>query len=160
MLPMSAQVLPASEDQWLLCLAGILTLCTSSQGLLTTASKAPGGGYAYNFATVPFLAEALKFCISAWLLRGQMRTAPEAAQMTRTWASVMLFPIPSVIYWIHNNVQVLALQRQSVRPLPLHDKLLTRRWQLPPYPKMLCGCALHASRLLRSDHARRVQCSF
>lgn len=101
--------------------AGILTLCTSAQGLLTTASKAPGGGYAYNFATVPFLAEALKLSISAWLLRGQMRTAPEAAQMTRTWASVMLFPVPSVIYWVHNNVQVLP--HNSLCPARIHQML-------------------------------------
>ena len=104
----SASPLPAVQNKQMLLNAGILTLCTSAQGLLTTASKAPGGGYAYNFATVPFLSEALKFSISAWLLRGQLRTAPEAAQMTRTWGSIMLFPIPSVIYWIHNNVQVLS----------------------------------------------------
>ena len=86
--------------------AGILTLCTSSQGLLTTASKSADGTYSYNFATVPFLAEALKFFISAWLFRRQARQTPDAAQITRTWESVMLFPVPSIIYWIHNNVQV------------------------------------------------------
>lgn len=29
--------------------------------------------------------------------------------MTRTWQSVALFPIPSIIYWVHNNVQVRRL---------------------------------------------------
>ena len=42
-----------------LMMATILTLATSSQGLLTTASKS-NGEYRYNFATVPFLAEILK----------------------------------------------------------------------------------------------------
>jgi solute carrier family 35 (UDP-sugar transporter), member A1/2/3 len=42
-----------------LSMAAILTLATSSQGLLTTASKS-NGEYKYNFATVPFLAELLK----------------------------------------------------------------------------------------------------
>lgn len=88
------------------CIAGILTLCTSSQGLLTTASKATDGSYSYNFGTAPFLAEVLKFLISAWLFRRQSRLTPDAAQITRTWESAMLFPVPSIIYWIHNNVQV------------------------------------------------------
>lgn len=30
----------------------------------------------------------------------------QAARMTRTWQSILLFPIPSIIYWLHNNVQV------------------------------------------------------
>jgi hypothetical protein len=42
-----------------LVMAAILTLATSSQGLLTTASKS-NGEYRYNFATVPFLAEVFK----------------------------------------------------------------------------------------------------
>lgn len=42
-----------------LMMAATLTLATSSQGLLTTASKS-NGEYRYNFATVPFLAEVLK----------------------------------------------------------------------------------------------------
>jgi UDP-sugar transporter A1/2/3 len=46
-----------------LSIAIVLTLATSSQGLLTTASK-ENGIYTYNFATVPFLAEAIKLvCI-------------------------------------------------------------------------------------------------
>jgi UDP-sugar transporter A1/2/3 len=46
-----------------LLMAGLLTALTSSQGLLTTASKT-GGAYAYNFAAVPFLAEPTKLAIS------------------------------------------------------------------------------------------------
>lgn len=30
----------------------------------------------------------------------------QAARMTRTWQSILMFPIPSIIYWLHNNVQV------------------------------------------------------
>mmetsp|Transcript_20867 Transcript_20867/g.62797 ORF Transcript_20867/g.62797 Transcript_20867/m.62797 type:complete len:334 (+) Transcript_20867:371-1372(+) len=87
-----------------------LTLTTSSLGLLTTASKSADGTYAYNSATVPFLAELLKLLISIHLLRQQLRTSPEVARMTRTWQSMALFPVPSVIYWVHNNVQFWTLK--------------------------------------------------
>ncbi|KAL6008773.1 hypothetical protein ACLOJK_021999 [Asimina triloba] len=40
--------------------AGFLTLLTSSQGILTTLSQS-NGGYTYDYATVPFLAEIFKF---------------------------------------------------------------------------------------------------
>ena len=46
-----------------LLMAGLLTALTSSQGLLTTASKT-GGAYAYTVAAVPFLAELTKLAIS------------------------------------------------------------------------------------------------
>ena len=75
------------------------------QGLLTTASKAPGGEYAYNTASVPLLAEALKLAVSAWLLERQRRTAPELARTTRSLRGAALFVVPSLIYWLHNNVQ-------------------------------------------------------
>lgn len=57
--------------------AGALTLLTSSLGLLTTASKSKDGSYAYNSATVPFLAESLKLTVSMYLLRSQQRSNPE-----------------------------------------------------------------------------------
>ena len=52
--------------------AGGLTLLTSSLGLLTTASKSKDGSYAYNSATVPFLAESLKLAVSGYLLQRQV----------------------------------------------------------------------------------------
>lgn len=58
---------------------GGLTVLTSSLGLLTTASKSSDGSYAYNSATVPFLAEALKLAVSMYLLRSQQRTNPEVS---------------------------------------------------------------------------------
>jgi hypothetical protein len=57
--------------------AGALTVLTSSLGLLTTASKSKDGSYAYNSATVPFLAESLKLTVSMYLLRSQQRSNPE-----------------------------------------------------------------------------------
>lgn len=89
--------------------AVLLTLTTSSQGLLTTASKTKGG-YDYNFATVPFLAEVVKLCISSYLLSKQKQQQPEAARTTRQWKTALLFLVPSIIYWIHNNVQFLTLR--------------------------------------------------
>lgn len=54
---------------------------------------------------VPFLAELLKLLVSFYLLRKQQKETPELARMTQTWQSIMLFPVPSLIYWVHNNVQ-------------------------------------------------------
>jgi UDP-sugar transporter A1/2/3 len=39
--------------------AVLLTILTSSQGILTTLSQSDGG-YKYDYATVPFLAEVFK----------------------------------------------------------------------------------------------------
>eukprot|EP00884_Botryococcus_braunii_P003112 jgi/Botrbrau1/12801/Bobra.117_1s0017.2 len=89
--------------------AATLTLATSSQGLLTTASKTDGK-YSYNFATVPFLAELLKLIISGILLNRQRRESPETTRVTLNLRTYLLFAVPSVIYWLHNNVQFLTLQ--------------------------------------------------
>lgn len=86
-------------------MAALLTILTSAQGLLTTASKT-NGQYAYNFATVPFLAEIVKLVISWNLLQQQKKDQPEQARMTKDWKTIMLFPVPSLIYMVHNNVQV------------------------------------------------------
>jgi UDP-sugar transporter A1/2/3 len=79
------------------------------QGLLTTASKRDGG-YRYNFATVPLLAEVLKLLISTALLHRQKATNPEAARITKHWRTAILFLVPSIIYWLHNNVQFVTLK--------------------------------------------------
>ena len=52
--------------------AGVLTVLTSSQGLLTTASKRDGK-YEYNFGVVVLLAETVKFCVACLLLRKARR---------------------------------------------------------------------------------------
>ncbi|KAF5953121.1 hypothetical protein HYC85_011065 [Camellia sinensis] len=79
--------------QWYV-VAAILTILTSSQGILTTLSQS-NGGYKYDYATVPFLAEVFK--------------RPTPPRMTTDWKSVRLYPIPSIIYLIHNNVQFATL---------------------------------------------------
>ncbi|KAL4853620.1 CMP-sialic acid transporter 1 [Chlorella vulgaris] len=92
-----------------LLMAGLLTLLTSSQGLLTTASKT-GDSYAYDFATVPFLAELTKLGISYYLLLRQRAADPASIRMTRDWRTVALFIVPSIIYMFHNNVQFFFLK--------------------------------------------------
>ncbi|KAF5938466.1 hypothetical protein HYC85_022725 [Camellia sinensis] len=87
--------------------AALLTILTSSQGILTTLSQS-NGGYKYDYATVPFLAEAFKLAVSGLLLwRECQNSSPR--RMTTEWKSVCLYPIPSTIYLIHNNVQFATL---------------------------------------------------
>lgn len=93
--------------QTFLC-ASILTLATSSQGIFTTASKVEGR-YLYNFATVPFFAETLKLLVSLFFLV-RLRMSGESVKMTRNWSTWALFPIPSIIYVVHNNVQFYMLK--------------------------------------------------
>nr|DAD19143.1 TPA_asm: hypothetical protein HUJ06_020606 [Nelumbo nucifera] len=77
------------------------------QGILTTLSQS-NGGYKYDYATVPFLAEVFKLLVSSFLLWRECQSSP-LPRMTIEWKSVRLFPIPSIIYLIHNNVQFATL---------------------------------------------------
>lgn len=88
----------------------MLTVLTSSQGLLTAASKSPDGSYAYNFATVPFFAEAAKFFISWYLLQRQKSRDGGSIRMTKDIKTLALFVVPSLIYMVHNNVQFFFLK--------------------------------------------------
>ncbi|XP_042953984.1 LOW QUALITY PROTEIN: CMP-sialic acid transporter 1-like [Carya illinoinensis] len=92
--------------QWYF-VAALLTILTSSQGILTTLSQS-NGRYLYDYATVPFLAEVFKLVVSSLLLWQECRVSP-STRMTTDWKSVRLFPIPSVIYLVHNNVQFATL---------------------------------------------------
>ncbi|TXG50629.1 hypothetical protein EZV62_023153 [Acer yangbiense] len=92
--------------QWYF-VAVLLTILTSSQGILTTLSQS-NGGYKYDYATVPFLAEVFKLLVSSLLLWRECRKSP-LPRMTTEWKSVRLYPIPSIIYLIHNNVQFATL---------------------------------------------------
>lgn len=86
-----------------------LTLLTCSQGIMMAASKVDGK-YPYNVATVPLFSELTKLIISAYFLYLAKQKDPKGTQMTVAWESVRLFPIPSVIYLIHNNVQFFTIQ--------------------------------------------------
>ncbi|KAK4738878.1 hypothetical protein R3W88_002575 [Solanum pinnatisectum] len=87
--------------------ASLLTVLTSSQGILTTLSQS-NGGYKYDYATVPFLAEVFKLLVSSVFLWREMQNSPPP-KMMMDWKSVRLYPIPSIIYLIHNNVQFATL---------------------------------------------------
>ncbi|KAK4483514.1 hypothetical protein RD792_010711 [Penstemon davidsonii] len=92
--------------QWYV-VASVLTILTSSQGILTTLSQS-NGGYKYDYATVPFLAEVFKLVVSCVMLWREYQKSPPP-KMTTEWKSVRLYPIPSIIYLIHNNVQFATL---------------------------------------------------
>ncbi|KAB2608850.1 CMP-sialic acid transporter 1-like [Pyrus ussuriensis x Pyrus communis] len=92
--------------QWYF-VAALLTVLTSSQGILTTLSQS-NGKYKYDYATVPYLAEVFKLIVSSLLLWRECRISP-SVRITTDWRSVRLYPIPSVIYLIHNNVQFATL---------------------------------------------------
>ncbi|KAE8056050.1 hypothetical protein FH972_012849 [Carpinus fangiana] len=92
--------------QWYF-VAALLTVLTSSQGILTTLSQS-NGRYLYDYATVPFLAEVFKLVVSSILLWRECRVS-SSPRMTTEWKTVRLYPIPSIIYLIHNNVQFATL---------------------------------------------------
>ncbi|XP_072985768.1 CMP-sialic acid transporter 1 isoform X2 [Typha latifolia] len=87
--------------------AALLTLLTSSQGILTTLSQS-NGRYKYDYATIPFLAEIFKLLVSSFFLWKESQSS-SPPRMTTEWKSVRLFPIPSIIYLVHNNVQFATL---------------------------------------------------
>ncbi|XP_054779681.1 CMP-sialic acid transporter 1 [Prosopis cineraria] len=87
--------------------ATLLTILTSSQGILTTLSQS-NGGYKYDYATVPFLAEVFKLAVSSLLLGKEFHKSP-MPKMTMERKSVALYVVPSIIYLIHNNVQFATL---------------------------------------------------
>ena len=88
--------------------AVLLTCMACMQGLLTTASKV-NGGYEYRFGVVVFLAEGLKLLIAAQLLRAARRRDPAGNPMTRDFKTMVMFPVPSVIYLVQNNIQFVFL---------------------------------------------------
>mmetsp|Transcript_934 Transcript_934/g.3017 ORF Transcript_934/g.3017 Transcript_934/m.3017 type:complete len:333 (-) Transcript_934:1080-2078(-) len=87
-----------------LYVAALLTAFTCSQGLLMEGSKVDGR-YPYNSSVVPLLAEVVKFAFSCCLLYRQRRRDPNGTLMTTDLGNVLLYPVPSVIYVVHNNVQ-------------------------------------------------------
>ncbi|KAL4567023.1 hypothetical protein LXL04_022593 [Taraxacum kok-saghyz] len=97
---------PENEMQWYV-VASLLTVLTSSQGILTTLSQS-NGGYKYDYATIPFLAEIFKLIVSSIFLWRECKKSPPP-RMTTDWKTIRLYPIPSVIYLIHNNVQFATL---------------------------------------------------
>ncbi|EFJ23737.1 hypothetical protein SELMODRAFT_102373 [Selaginella moellendorffii] len=97
----------ASKKTLTVVIAAILTLLTSSQGILTALSQS-NGGYDYDYATVPFLSELLKLAFSGVFLWNEVRSS-SSTQITGDWKTMRLYPIPSVIYLIHNNVQFATL---------------------------------------------------
>ncbi|URE36205.1 hypothetical protein MUK42_34436 [Musa troglodytarum] len=80
----------------------------SCAGILTTLSQSHGK-YKYDYATVPFLAEVFKLMVSGFFLWKECQASSSAPRMTTDWKSVRLFPIPSIIYLVHNNVQFATL---------------------------------------------------
>lgn len=145
------------------------TVWLNIQGILTTLSQS-NGGYKYDYATIPFLAEIFKvsffllsisafsvYCsqflsilvlnsrvshvefklynfieapqwfwlhqyftdicchlfvlqllVSSFYLWKDSRSS-SPPRMTKEWKSMRLFPIPSIIYLVHNNVQFATL---------------------------------------------------
>ena len=91
--------------------AALLALVTSAHGLLTTASLGGKEKYSYNVATVPLLAEAVKLSISFLLLRREMssKESGNRVMMTTQVKTVLLYPIPSLIFLLHQAVSFPAL---------------------------------------------------
>ena len=81
------------------------------QGILTAASKV-NGKYEYNFATIPFISEVIKFVVSAALLRKALasKSSAKPVKVTIDAKKSLLYVTPSLIYLVHNNVQFFTLK--------------------------------------------------
>ncbi|XP_021890962.1 CMP-sialic acid transporter 1-like [Carica papaya] len=55
-----------------------------------------------------FWLKVLKLLVSSLILWRECQTSP-SPRITTEWKTVRLFPIPSIIYLIHNNVQFATL---------------------------------------------------
>ncbi|XP_062107486.1 CMP-sialic acid transporter 1-like isoform X2 [Humulus lupulus] len=77
--------------------AVLLTVLTSSQGILTILSQSNGNGkYMYDYATISFLTEVFKLLVSSLLLWRECQASP-STRMTTNWKSMRLYPISSII---------------------------------------------------------------
>ncbi|XVF22420.1 hypothetical protein REPUB_Repub12eG0170800 [Reevesia pubescens] len=80
--------LEVTKMKWYL-VASLLTVLTSSQGILTTLSQI-NGKYKYDYATVPFLAEVFKLIVSSVFLWRECKKSP-SPKMTTDWKSIRCF---------------------------------------------------------------------
>jgi len=90
----------------------LVSICYALLGTLSQLSKAPDGSYLYSLPTVIFLAEAVKLCISLCFLTHEVGSLSTAVQ-TVVGSSVMkwlAFVVPSVLYSINNNLDMLNNQ--------------------------------------------------
>ena len=79
-----------------------LTAVTSALALIIKATKSRAGEFDFEFQTVTFLSECLKFLISCVQLAGEDKEA------VRTVKTTVFFGIPAVIYMVSNNLVWLA----------------------------------------------------
>ncbi|KAF3335569.1 CMP-sialic acid transporter 1-like isoform X1 [Carex littledalei] len=98
--------------QWYF-VAALLTILTSSQGILTKLSQNKDSTYDYDTATVPFLGEIFKLLVSCFFLWREKLASPTPLKITKEWRSMQLFLVPSVIYLFHNNITFLTLKYLS-----------------------------------------------
>jgi hypothetical protein len=70
--------------------------------------------------------------VSSALLYRDYKRSPSTTHITLDWKSARLYPIPSLIYLVHNNVQFLTLKcvasscscSSSSSPLPTRTRLM------------------------------------
>ncbi|KAH9775215.1 CMP-sialic acid transporter 1 [Citrus sinensis] len=69
----------------------------------------------------------MQLVVSSILLWRELRM-PSSPKMTTEWRSVRLFPIPSIIYLVHNNVQFATLTYVDTSTLFLRRRLSMLQW--------------------------------
>ena len=71
--------------------------------------------------------------VSSALLYRDYQRNPGTTNITLDWKSARLYPIPSLIYLVHNNVQFLTLKCVACSPPP---PMLSRRTRSPTTVRM------------------------
>eukprot|EP00899_Mesostigma_viride_P023392 jgi/Mesvir1/4237/Mv22207-RA.1 len=82
----------------------ILMLLACSQGLLMQHSKVDGE-YPFNVGVVILTSEIIKLAMSGLMLLHELHRDPKGTQITVQWEVMRLYPIPSIIFVLVNNVQ-------------------------------------------------------
>ena len=85
-----------------LCSCGALLCFNVAATLFTEASKSADGGYPYNSFTIPCTVEAMKLCVSIFLLTLSLLRR-ENVVMSFSVTKFLPYSLPALCYFISNN---------------------------------------------------------
>lgn len=105
------------------------SICYALLGILSQLSKSPDGSYAYSLPSVVLIAEFVKLCLSFLLLSVEQGSPVDAlkALFSGSWMSWLAFAVPSALYSLNNNLDMLNNQHMdpATEQVLVQAKILT-----------------------------------